>query len=73
MTRASVTCGTCRKYMPNYPEPRIAYDIGIVQDAGDVWHVYQGGHEILSTPDREWALRALKRAVERELAGRVPT
>lgn len=53
------------------PYVHIHYDTGIVARAdvgGVVWHVYSNGQEILTTPDREYALRALKRAVERELA-----
>lgn len=73
--RGTVTCFACQRRMPVRPESTaadrcgIAYDVGIVQDAGGTWHVYACGGEILSTGDREYALRALKRAIERELAG----
>lgn len=68
----TVTCFACQKAELGTRwrghGPRVVYDTGVSQDAGGSWHVCAGGQEILFTSDREYALRALKRAIERELA-----
>ena len=41
---------------------------GISQDSDGVWHVWAAAQEILSTGDREYAIRALMRQLERQVA-----